>query len=346
LAVAEEGTVTEVPPGAERRGGAPTVSVVLPTYRRPDLLERAVASVASQTFADWELLVVDDNGAGTPDQRRTATVMALLGAKDARVVYVVHEHNRGACAARNTGIERARGELVAFLDDDDAWYPEKLALQTACFQASDPAVALVYGSFRRVDERGATNLHRADGRAHVGRNLLMRNGIGTTSVVMCRRAALLAVGGFDDRLPSMQDYDLYVRLAQRFPFAWVPEPLLDKHRHPGDTIGKGYDGIVRANQIFYDKHRQLFEDDRVVHHHRLRWFADQALLAGRIGLARRLLWRAWRQRPRKVGDLLLAMTVNRPMVDAYRAWLRARRRLRSGGRHGVAAVVAAASREG
>ncbi len=301
----------------------PLVSVVLPTYRRPDLLERALATVTGQTLEDWELLVVDDNGAGTRAQRDTETVVRSL-ASDARVVYVAHEVNRGACAARNTGIARARGRYVAFLDDDDAWYPDKLRLQVERFASADPDVALVYGSFHRVDEDGATRLVHADGSAHVGRNLLLRNGIGTTSLVMCRRTALLEVDGFDERLPSMQDYDLYMRLAQRFPFAWVEEPLLEKHRHEG-SIGNDFDGIVRANALFYEKHHEKYEGDRVVHHHRLRWFAHQALRAGQVGLARSLLWRAWRQRPGDVVSLGLALVVNAPMLNAYLAYLRRRR---------------------
>jgi len=312
---------------------APAVTVVLPTYRRADLVARALDSVRRQTWTDWQLLVVDDNGVGTPDQLATAAVVARFGA-DPRIAYLPLERNGGACAARNAGIRSALGRYVAFLDDDDAWFPEKLALQVGAFAAADPEVALVYGGFRRVDGDGPGRIVVPDGRAHVWRNLLKRNGIGTTSLVMCRRTALLEVDGFDERLPSKQDIDLYIRLAARYPFAYVEAPLLDKHRHDGDAIGKNHDGIVRANELFYEKHRAHFEADREVHHHRLRSFGHEVLRAGRMGQARRLLLRAWRQKPSDVATLALALVVNRPLLAAYRA-LQGRRRGARSARRGA-----------
>jgi glycosyltransferase involved in cell wall biosynthesis len=309
--------VAEAVPVTERRRAAPAVSVVLPTYRRPDLLERAMASVLAQTFGDWELLVIDDNGLGTEAQRATEAFLRRFAAEP-RVVYVPHEVNLGACAARNNGIQAARGRYVAFLDDDDAWYPTKLARQVACFEEADPAVALVYCGFRRVVDGTPGQVVVPDGSGHVWRNLLKRNGIGSTSLVLCRRTALLEVGGFDERLPSKQDIDLYIRLAARFPFAWLGEVLLDKHRHTGEAIGKNYDGVVRANTLFYDKHRSLFEPDRDVHHHRLRSFGHETLRAGRMAEARSLLLRAWWLKPTDVATLALALLINRPLLAAYR----------------------------
>ena len=306
-------------------GAAPTVSVVLPTYRRPDLIERALATVRAQTFSDWELLVIDDNGLGSEPQVATEAVVAALAAADPRVSYRAHPRNRGACAARNTGIGAARGRFVAFLDDDDAWRPEKLARQVRCFESADPATTLVYGGLEVVEADGRRRAVPADGTAHRGRALLLRNGIGTTSLVLCRREALHAVGGFDEELPAMQDYDLYVRLADRGPFACVPEPLVDKHRHAGATIGKDLQAIARANERFYLKHRGRFVDDPVVHHQRLRWFGEQLVRAERWSEGRRRLWEAWRVRPAAVGTLALALLARPQVLAAYRALRRGRR---------------------
>jgi glycosyltransferase involved in cell wall biosynthesis len=245
-----------------------------------------------------------------------------------RVRYVVHERNRGGGAARNTGIAEARGYYVAFLDDDDVWYPWKLMLQVACFDEAPPQVALVYGGFRRVSADGTTIIERPDPTAQTLPNLLKRNGIGTTSLVMCRRTSLVEIEGFDERLPSMQDLDLYVRLAQRFPFAMVGELLLDKHQHAGEAIGKNFDGIVQANRLYYEKHRALFERHRDIHHHRLRSYGHEVLRAGRIAEARGLLLRAWRLRPWDLASLILAMSANRPLLKAYRRvrrWVAGRR---------------------
>ena len=308
----------------------PAVSVVLPTYRRAEFLGRAIDSVVRQTREDWELLVVDDNGVGSPDQRATEALMTRY-ASDARISYLPHGRNLGACAARNTGIRRARGPLVAFLDDDDEWYPHKLARQLEHFASASPEVALVYSGVVVVEPDGRKAPKPASAAARERRNLLKRNGIGTTSAIMCRREALLAVGGFDERLPSMQDYDLYVRLAQRFSFDLVEEPLLEYHRHALFKIGKDHEAAARANCLFYEKHRSLFEGDPEVHHERLRVYGLEVMRAGRLGEARRLLLRAWRAKPSEIGTLALAVVLSGPTLAAYRAM----RRYRQGNRRGT-----------
>src|SRR5688500_9781977 len=107
----------------------PIVSVVIPTYNRAHLIRRAIDSVVAQTFADWELIVVDD--ASKDDAEG---VVRSYG--DSRMRYVRHDVNKGASAARNTGLYAAHGEFVAFLDSDDEWLPEKLASQVELFRAN------------------------------------------------------------------------------------------------------------------------------------------------------------------------------------------------------------------
>lgn len=294
-----------------------TVTVVMPTFRRSSMLERAIESVKAQTRPDWELFVIDDNGAGTPDQLKTEAFMRRFD-DEPRIEYVVHDTNLGACAARNTGIRRSSAPFIAFLDDDDVWYPFKLARQLEILEAMGPDVGLVYGGITVVDPEGRRTDRLADGKAHTWEHLWRRNGVGTTSVVLCRRSALTEIGGFDERLPSMQDYDLYVRLASRFNFAWAEEPLLAYRRHTLGNIGVDYEAAVVANRIFYEKHRASFENDPILHHHRLRSFALDVMRSGRISEARSLLWRAWRVRPSAVMTLVLAATLNTPLLHTYR----------------------------
>ena len=296
---------------------SPRVSVVLPTYRRAQMLSRAIDTVRAQSLVDWELIVVDDNGDGHPAQVEAAAVVARH-ADDPRIVYVAHENNQGGGAARNTGICRARAPYVAFLDDDDAWYPEKLALQVARFDQSPADVAMVYGGFRRVSTSGPgrTEMPTRDG--HTVATLLRRNAIGTTSLVMCRRDALIAVGGFDPHLRSRQDLDLYLRLAQRYAFAHVDAPLLDYHRHDGVAIGKDQEGVVDAHRRFYEKHRHLFEVDPGAQHVALRRLGEEVLRTGRTREARRLLWSAWRVNRRSLRTLFMAIVSRRPVLATYR----------------------------
>lgn len=296
----------------------PRVSVVLPTYRRVDMLQRAIGTVTAQTFQQWELIIVDDNGAGHPLQLETAAALERHR-DDPRIVYRVHEHNQGGGAARNTGIEHAHAEYVAFLDDDDAWYPQKLEWQLDCFERSPAEVGLVYGGFRSVKADGSVRLRTPDSRGHTVSQLLRRNTIGTTSLVMCRRSALEAIGGFDPRLRSRQDLDLFVRLAQRYRFAYVDELLLDKFQHDADAIGKNQDGIVDAHRHFYDKYREAYEQDPVAHHAFLHRYGEEVLRAGHVREARRLLTRAWRLRPQAWRSLVLAGLAHRPILSAYRS---------------------------
>ena len=101
------------------------VSVIIPTFKRSEDICRAVDSVLAQTIDSFEVIVVDDNGEGTPDGEKTAQMMSRY-AGDARVIYCRHEVNKNGAAARNTGIGVARGKYIAFLDDDDTFCPERL----------------------------------------------------------------------------------------------------------------------------------------------------------------------------------------------------------------------------
>ncbi len=315
----------------------PRVSVVLPTYGRSDMLALAIATVAQQSFRDWELLVIDDNGRGSEEQRRSEAVVRAR-ASDPRVRYVARERNGGAGASRNEGIALARGEFVAFLDDDDVWYPTKLSAQVACFDASPSDVALVYGAYRRATVGLAPKLFQPVPARRVRARLLSHNVIGTTSLVLCRRSALIDVGGFDEQLPARQDVDLYFRLAGRYPFAVAEGVLVDKVEHAGDTITKNADSVLRGHAMFYSKHRGAFLDDRNAHHAFLYSYGEKALRAGRFADARGLLRRAWTLRPKAVRALVLATVAFRPWMPWYQ---RARRSMaaRDHVAHGSRALV-------
>ena len=283
----------------------------------------AVETVRAQTFGDWELVIVDDNGAGTDAQRRTEA--ALRGATDdERVAYVVREVNGGGGAARNTGIEHARGEFVAFLDDDDRWHPTKLALQTACFDASSPDVALVYGAYRTVAANGAVKTFVPAPATYGLSDLLRENSIGTTSLVMCRRAALVDVGGFDEHLRARQDVDLYVRLVRQYGLAFVDQVLVDKYEGDDGSITNDHGAILDAFGRFHAKYRTEFARDRSAHHVFLYRYGEKALRAGRYEAARSLLRGAWRLRPWTLRALMLSVLAYGPVLLRYRSLRRAR----------------------
>lgn len=213
------------------------VSVIITTYKRPpEILERAIQSVLSQTCRDWELLVVDDS---PPDfSQRPQVEAAVRQYEDRGVHYLPHPKNLGANAARNTGLANAQGEFVAYLDDDDEWLPEKLEKQLEAMEQYGPDTALIYcGRLVEHDDDGSVQEAKVtflDG--EVLDALILSNFIGSTSYPLMRTAALREIGGFDLELPASQDFDVWLRLSQKHKVGFVREPLAKYHIHSGETI--------------------------------------------------------------------------------------------------------------
>ena len=219
----------------------PRVSIVMPTRNRASLLPRALASVYTQTLADWELILVDDGS-----QDHTPALLAEAKNDDARV-RTLRTEGIGAAAARNRAIAVASAQYVAFLDDDDEWLPHKLERQLEV-AAEDVLVHTAFIETRGPDARlaGLVDVER-----NTLRVLLRGNQLGN-STVLAPRSALEAVGGFDERLPRLQDWDLWLRLAARLRFWLLPQPLVRIH-HTADSISTTSDALVRAADIMAGK---------------------------------------------------------------------------------------------
>jgi hypothetical protein len=190
--------------------GSPAVSVITPTWNRAALVGAAVRSVQAQRFADWELLVVDD---GSTDD--TAKVLAAF-ASDMRIRYVAQAH-AGQCSARNHGLRLARGALIAYLDSDNVWYPNYLAMAVALF-AAHPEVDCAYGGM-------VTDLHRRGERILFDpfdrARLLKGNFIGMSTFIH-RRALVDRYGPFDEELRTLEDWDLILRYTAHAPAYRLP----------------------------------------------------------------------------------------------------------------------------
>jgi len=223
----------------------PTISVVTPTYNRKEALARAIQSVLAQSYGGWELIVVDDASQDDPED-------VVKSFADPRIIYVRHSQNRGGGAARNTGIAKAQGKYVAFLDSDDEWFPEKLARDVAAF--ADGQVALVYCGKELVDPDGNLLLRRIpDWQGDVYRKLLAHDFIGSCSRVAVRKDVLDATGGFDESLPSGQDWDMWVRAARMGTVAGVAECLVRRHLgHP--QISGSLKRIYQGHRMVVEKH--------------------------------------------------------------------------------------------
>jgi glycosyltransferase involved in cell wall biosynthesis len=270
----------------------PVVSVVIPAYNRAAVVARALRSALGQTLADVEVVVVDD----ASTDATVAVVEAARQAPWARgaVRLVRHARNRGASAARNTGLAAARAPLVAFLDSDDTWHRDKLRRQAARFAEAPGLDALFTGFTAWVDGAPGGTFGTEPLPGDFGARLLVHTAHAITSTAMVRRAALRAVGGFDSRLRACEEWDLWLRGAQAgWTFDRLPLPLTRHHRAPGAARLSTHTATMRRGHLrFFAKHRAAIAaaGPRALGPHRFR-IAKHHALAGDMAAARR--WFAW-----------------------------------------------------
>ena len=206
----------------------PAVSVIIPAYNCSAFLPATLDSALAQTYHDLEIIVVDDGS--------TDDTPARLGPYFSRITYI-RQTNKGVSAARNAGIRAARGEFLAFLDADDVWVPEKLALQVPLL--ADPAVGIVYSDF---------SVHYADGTALAsylaGRPLAQEGWIAENyiqsrfflpSCMVVRRSAVEECGLFDEDLRASEDFELFARVCLRWQARRVDQPLT-RRREEGHNL--------------------------------------------------------------------------------------------------------------
>jgi len=202
-----------------------SVSAIITTYNYARFLPAAIESVLGQTHLPDEIIVVDD---GSIDD--TAEVVSRYADRGVRYVY---RQNGGAGASRNTGIRESRGGLVAFLDADDRWLPQKIALQVGHFERH-PSVGMVTGSECHVYESSGERMlvrRRPVGSAFLYPGILVENKIGNPSIAMVRRNCFETVGLFDETMPLGQDWEMWIRIAHRYSVGVVDAVLILFTRH-------------------------------------------------------------------------------------------------------------------
>jgi glycosyltransferase involved in cell wall biosynthesis len=276
---------------------APTVSgvtVVIPTYNHGRFVSEAVRSALRQTRAPLEVIVVDD---GSSDDTR-ARLEALTGR-----VHTIRQENHGVSAARNRGLALAHGALVAFLDADDLWLPDKLEAQERLFEA-DPGLGLVHCGVEEMDEAGNPLSIRLDGREgwvademlFFGRGVILGGG----SAAVFPKDLLQEIGGFDEALSTSADWDVHQRIARQARVGFVPRPLVRYRRHGSNMHGNialtEHDMLLAYAKVFSrpDAPRRLERRARASLHAML---AGSYLEAGQVAKGMRHLARAIVLRP-------------------------------------------------
>ena len=247
----ERALVTSSPGAAGEAGDldGPLVSIVVRTYDRPEFLQRALNSIARQTYRNIEIVVVNDAG------RDVGEIVAAY--EHARLI--VHESNRGAIAAANTGLHASRGEYVGLLDDDDVLFPDHVATVVTALRRSAASVAHadVVAAFYDVDEDPHAPYGYSIFLNKIGEptDLYVSDGIGPMAALF-RRAAALEAGGYDEAFPHAEDWDLLIRLAQRHDFVHVPRvtAMYCVRNDGSNMMSYNVAGFRRAMQLLVEKY--------------------------------------------------------------------------------------------
>jgi teichuronic acid biosynthesis glycosyltransferase TuaG len=229
------------------------VSIIMPAYNAAKTIAESIDSVLQQSFPAWELIIVND---GSQDE--TASIGKAFQQADNRVVLVNLEKNAGLPNARNEGIRKARGTFIAFLDSDDLWHPDKLTLQLN-FHEKNKHVAISHTDFQSFSERASNNRPfknlvnlRAKKDGFLFPQICYSNVVGILTV-MVKRELLLRVGLFDTSLWTMEDHDLWVRIAKnKAYFGYIPN-VLAYYRIGASGITSKTGRYKQAYKIFIEK---------------------------------------------------------------------------------------------
>ncbi|MGN0395594.1 MAG: glycosyltransferase family 2 protein [Coprococcus sp.] len=255
------------------------VSCIITTYKREvSILRRAIDSVLNQTYMDIELIVVND----CPEERKLCEeILQLIQSYSQDITYIVQPRNMGACKARNTGIEAAKGEFIALLDDDDEWLPNKIEEQINLF--TDENVGLVYCD-SIIMRQGKKTIHHCVPKlknSGIIEALLYQNFIGGNSFPLLRKIAVQEAGMYDIEMKALQDVDMWVRIAQRYLCVYCAKPLVINH------ISDVSITTISSNRIsgfrrMMEKYDSLYKEHPSTYHERLLGITGELLAAGRL----------------------------------------------------------------
>ena len=271
------------------------VTVVIPTCNRPELLRRAIKSVLKQSLQDFEIIVIDDGF-------KKSSKDVVLSFNDPRLRYIKNEKQRGGGGSRNVGIQNAHGEYIAFLDDDDEWYEDKLMLQVQALDKVDKDVCVAFCGLEMVNTDNQvirTISLKEKGVVNPFERLLRRPYI-WTSVIMFRTSCRDFGGFFDENLTKNQEWDLTLRLSWKNSFFAIDRPLVRLHilgedEHMGGT--GNMPNIIKGNLLFLRKYEEEYKTRPKAHAMQLFRLAGFYYENREFRYMRQNLYRAWKLHP-------------------------------------------------
>jgi glycosyltransferase involved in cell wall biosynthesis len=234
------------------------VTAAVTTYNRPKMVKKAINSVVSQSYCPLEIIVVEDGS--------QSKIQSWIEKKiDKKVEYVRHKKNKGLPAARNTAIERASGEYIGFLDDDDRWRPTRIEEQVHRLKKLSDSIrsrtGVIYAAAESIDEYGNSSINYPKNEGNLRKEIVKKGPRTTSSSFLFKISALKDVGRFDEKMPSSVDHDIWMSLAQGGYHAYtVDKPLVITNGNRGDRMTSDPNDRVEGVNMFLDKWRECLKD--------------------------------------------------------------------------------------
>ncbi|WEL24026.1 glycosyltransferase family 2 protein [Candidatus Nanohalovita haloferacivicina] len=262
-------------------------SVVVPTYQRTDELVRALDSIKSQTYRDFELLVIDDNPEKEYREKVREIVEEFREQASFSVKLLINSDKQGVSSARNLGIENSEGEYIAFLDDDDWWKPEKLERELDAFENNE--YDAVYSAIEMYRDGEVKDIVRKRGEIGL-EDILEKDMIGSPSKVTVTKKYLERIDGFDEDIPSGEDWDLWIRLIKEgCTFGYIDEPLV-RYQQENNSKSSQMDIATEGREKITEKYSELLDQagSKVKAQHHLNRAKKQYTLGDNEGVRRHL----------------------------------------------------------
>lgn len=227
------------------------ISIVIPTYNRSKLIWKSIMSILKQTYKNFEIIVVDDNS-------NDNTESIIRSIKDNRIIYLKHEKNMGANAARNTGINNARGEYIAFQDSDDEWLENKLEIQFN--ELINSKADIVACSFYKYFDNKVKLVPKKNIKDNQIKQKLFFGNFISTQTLLGKKKCFLEEQ-FDETFPRFQDWELMIRVSQKYKIHFINKPLVNVYVQE-DSISKDNSKAIISLKIILEKYKLLLKNDK------------------------------------------------------------------------------------
>ena len=237
------------------------VTCAITTHKRkPEIVERALKSILNQTYKNIEVFVVDDSPSDWEGRNSVKSMVESYSSQN--VTYIPHDKCMGACVARNTALENAKGEYIGYLDDDDEWCSDKIEKQLEGFINEN--IAFVYCDHKIVydDTDRVENIASEKYSGNVFDKLILGNFVGSTSFPLIKTEYLRKIGGFDPLMPAAQDMDVWLRLAKEYEVNYTEHSLVVYHVHSGEQITKNPLKKIDGLQRIMEKHKDYLKSNK------------------------------------------------------------------------------------